>query len=141
MHWGHSKVINCENYKEANMDDVIEHINYVRDLIGVEYIGMGADFDGVGDLPDGLHDVTTYPVLFARLLENPTWSVSDIKKIAGENILRVMRTAERVKRRKAGEDPNDNTIIYDDLAMKKTNCSCKSIRDYTKQKDGEVSIF
>ena len=63
-----------------------DNINYARDLIGVDHIGLGADYDGVDVLPRGVEDVSTYPYLLARLMENGKWSIEDIKKIAGELI-------------------------------------------------------
>ncbi len=52
-------------------------------MAGIESVGLGADFDGVKDLPLGLEDVSTYPILLARLLEEPDWTVKDIKMLAG----------------------------------------------------------
>ena len=57
-------------------------------MIGVDYLGVGADYDGVPKTPIGLEDVSTYPNLFEKLLQDHNWSVDDIKKIAGGNILR-----------------------------------------------------
>ena len=62
-----SKVIRHDpNYADSTMDDLIKHMNHVRDLIGVDYMGFGADYDGVGDLPIGLEDVTSYPQVCYR---------------------------------------------------------------------------
>lgn len=134
-----SKVLVCsENYKEANMSNVIDQLNYVRDLIGVEHLGMGADYDGVGDVPIGLEDVTTYPNLFAKLLEDPRWSIDDIKKIAGDNILRVMREVEKTKKAMETVEPLDDTILFRDQALVVTNCSCKTIQDLTKEEELEL---
>ena len=71
----------------SNLDSLIfsssEHINHIRDLIGVDFMGFGADYDGVGDLPVGLEDVTSYPQILARLVKFHNYSIEDIKKIAG----------------------------------------------------------
>ncbi|KAK3893416.1 hypothetical protein Pcinc_002768, partial [Petrolisthes cinctipes] len=67
------------------------HINHVRKIAGVEHVGIGADFDGVNKLPEGLEDVSRYPHLFAELLSDPTWSEADLRLLAGQNLLRVMR--------------------------------------------------
>ena len=60
---------------------------------GVDHVGLGSDFDGIGSLPEGLADVSGYPVLLTELLARG-WSRSDIAKVAGLNVLRVMREAE-----------------------------------------------
>jgi membrane dipeptidase len=80
----------------ATLDDVVAHIDHVVKLVGVDYVGLGSDFDGVGDsLPEGLKDVSMYPNLFARLLARG-YSEADIEKIAGGNLMRVWKEAERV---------------------------------------------
>lgn len=79
----------------ATLSDVADHIDYIRDLIGVDYIGIGGDYDGITTVPRGLEDVSTYPYLIAELLRRG-YSENDLKKIAGLNVLRVMREAERV---------------------------------------------
>ncbi|XP_071541470.1 dipeptidase 1-like isoform X2 [Panulirus ornatus] len=83
--------------KQATISDVIEHINHVRKVAGVDHVGIGADFDGINMLPVGLEDVSGYPQLFAELLSDPSWSLQDLRKLAGGNLLRVMREAERVR--------------------------------------------
>ncbi|KAK8395093.1 hypothetical protein O3P69_006086 [Scylla paramamosain] len=84
--------------EQATISDVIEHINHVRKVAGVEHVGIGADFDGINMLPEGLGDVSGYPQLFAELLGDPAWSEDDLRKLAGQNLLRVMRRAEQVRR-------------------------------------------
>ncbi len=79
----------------ATLSDVADHIDHIRDVIGVDYIGIGGDYDGITTVPKGLEDVSTYPYLFAELLRRG-YSEDDLKKIAGLNVLRVMREAERV---------------------------------------------
>jgi len=79
----------------ARLNDVVDHIDYIRERIGVEHIGIGADYDGITTVPEGLEDVSTYPALFAELLRRG-YSDDDIIAIAGGNILRVMRQAESV---------------------------------------------
>ncbi|WP_371196362.1 dipeptidase [Glaciecola sp. SC05] len=83
-------------YPFADLNMVLDHIDYVRDLVGIDYIGIGSDYDGVGDsLPEGLKDVSTYPNLVAGLLERG-YSEADIKKILNENVLRVWRKVEEI---------------------------------------------
>ena len=80
----------------ATLDDVVAHIDHVVEIAGIDHVGLGSDFDGVGDsLPYGLRDVSMYPNLFARLLERG-YSEADLEKIAGGNLIRVWREAERV---------------------------------------------
>lgn len=83
-------------YPFADLNMVLDHIDYVRDLVGIDYIGIGSDYDGVGDsLPTGLKDVSTFPNLVRGLLERG-YSEADIKKILNENLLRVWRKVEAI---------------------------------------------
>ncbi|PNF37626.1 Dipeptidase 1 [Cryptotermes secundus] len=81
---------------KATVADVAEHISYIRDLIGVDHIGVGGDFDGINRTPRGLEDVSMYPELFAELLRSGHWTVGDLKKVAGLNLLRVFAKVEKV---------------------------------------------
>lgn len=81
-------------YPYATLDDVLDHIDYVVGLSSVDAVGIGSDYDGVGDsLPEGLKDVSAYPNLVRGLLERG-YSEGDIKKILGENLLRVWAEVE-----------------------------------------------
>jgi membrane dipeptidase len=90
-----------EDWREANpvpeltLADVADHLDHIRRVAGVDHVGLGSDFDGVGNLPEGLEDVSGYPALLAELLGRG-WSREDLAKVAGLNVLRVMREAERV---------------------------------------------
>ena len=79
----------------ATIGDVADHIDHVRDVAGIENIGVGSDFDGANSMPEGLEDVSRYPALFAELATRG-YGDDDLVKIAGRNVLRVMRDAERV---------------------------------------------
>lgn len=82
-------------YPFANVSNVVEHIEHVIKLAGVEHVGLGSDYDGVGDsLPEGLKDVSQYPNLIAALLEKGH-SESDIEKILGGNLMRVWFAANQ----------------------------------------------
>ena len=81
----------------ATLAQVADHIDYIRRLAGVDYVGLGSDFDGIDEVPQGLEDVSKFPDLIAELLRRG-WTEADVKKVAGLNILRVMRGAERVAR-------------------------------------------
>lgn len=79
----------------GTIDDVVEHIDYIAQMIGVEHIGLGSDYDGVMTLPAGLMDVSTYPNLIEALLRKG-YSPADIRLILGENVLRVWSRVEAV---------------------------------------------
>jgi membrane dipeptidase len=85
----------------ASMEDVIAHIEHVRDVAGIDHVGIGSDFDGA-TMPEGLEDVSTLPALLAELSRRG-WSESDLRKLAGENVLRAWRGAERVAARLRSE--------------------------------------
>lgn len=78
----------------ATLDDVLDHIDHVVEIAGIDHVGLGSDFDGVGDsLPEGLKDVSTYPTLVAGLLERG-YTEADIDKILSGNVLRVWSAVE-----------------------------------------------
>ena len=78
----------------ASMEDIVANVQHVIGLVGVEHVGIGSDFDGVGDsLPVGMKDVSEYPNLIEALLKLE-YSVEDISKIMGGNLMRVWREAE-----------------------------------------------
>lgn len=80
----------------ATLEQTLDHFDYVVQLTGIDHIGIGSDFDGVGDsLPIGLKDVSDYPNLVEGLLKRG-YSEQDIRKILGENLLRVWREVEAV---------------------------------------------
>ncbi len=80
----------------ADVSDVANHIDHVVNLGGVDHVGLGSDFDGVGDtLPTGLKDVSQYPNIIYQLLKRG-YSEKDIQKICGGNLLRVWSEVERV---------------------------------------------
>jgi membrane dipeptidase len=80
---------------KATLDEVVAHVEHAREVAGIDHIGIGGDYDGVGSLPAGLEDVSKYPALFGALLDRG-WSEDDCTKLAGRNILRVLRAAEDV---------------------------------------------
>jgi membrane dipeptidase len=79
----------------ATLDDFVAHIDHVKQVAGIDAIGIGTDFDGIDCSPTGLDDVSKFPNLTRALLEKG-YSASDIKKIYGGNTLRVMRQVEKV---------------------------------------------
>jgi membrane dipeptidase len=82
----------------ATVAQVADHIDHVRDVAGIDHIGVGGDFDGTDSMAEGLHDVSGYPVLFAELAARG-FTDEELQKIAGRNVLRVMRAAELVAAR------------------------------------------
>jgi membrane dipeptidase len=85
-------------YIHADVSDVVDHIDRVVELVGIDHVGIGSDYDGVGDtLPNNLKDVSNYPNLIAEL-QNRGYSTRDIQKILGENFARVWREVEEYAR-------------------------------------------
>jgi membrane dipeptidase len=78
----------------ATIADVVAHIDHIRQIAGIDAIGIGSDFDGIECSPDGLEDVSKFPNLTRALLEKG-YSAGDIRKIYGANLLRVMRAVEK----------------------------------------------
>jgi len=94
----------------ATVSDVADHIDHVRDVAGIDHIGIGSDFDGAPTMPEGLEDVSQYPALFEELASRG-YRDEDLMKIAGRNVLRVMREAERTEARLRGERPPSKATI------------------------------
>jgi membrane dipeptidase len=82
----------------ATLSQVADQIEYVRKVAGVDHVGIGSDFDGITEVVQGLEDVSTFPALFAELARRG-WSDDDLRKLAGENFLRVFAQAETVAKR------------------------------------------
>jgi membrane dipeptidase len=82
----------------ATLSQVADQIEYVRKVAGVDHVGIGSDFDGITEVVQGLEDVSTFPALFAELARRG-WSDNDLRKLAGENLLRVFSQAEAVSKR------------------------------------------
>jgi membrane dipeptidase len=89
----------------ATLSQVADQIDYVRKVAGADHVGIGGDFDGITEVVEGLEDVSTYPALFAELARRG-WSDSDLRKLAGENFLRVFERAEAVAKRIQREAAN-----------------------------------
>ena len=94
-----SEFIANNPYPYASLDEVLDHFDRVLQLVGIDHIGIGSDYDGVGDtLPVGLKDVSTYPALIQGLLERG-YSRKDIQKILGGNLIRVWKEVEEYAER------------------------------------------
>lgn len=81
----------------ATLEEVADHIEHIRDVAGIEHVGIGSDFDGISRGPIGLEDVSKFPDLFAELSRRG-WSEKQLAMLAGENVLRVLREAEAAAR-------------------------------------------
>ncbi|XP_018311404.1 dipeptidase 1 isoform X3 [Mycetomoellerius zeteki] len=131
----YNNFVNCNSSRNATIEDVIEHINYIRNLIGPDHVGIGADYDGVASVPVGLEDVSKYPDLFDRLYESQegesAWTKEDLEKLAGRNFIRVLQAAEGVRDSLSSELPREDIIKGNELyvAQKKeglTPGSCQT---------------
>jgi len=94
---------------KATLRQVADHIEYVRKVAGINHVAIGSDFWG-GEMPVGLEDVSKFPHLFAELIRRG-WSDVDLKKLAGENILRVLREAEKTAQRLQKARPASTATI------------------------------
>ena len=81
------------NSMRAPFELLIAHIEYIIKLVGVDYVGLGSDFDGIESPPQQLDDVTTYPLITKALLEKG-YSAADVTKVLGGNFLRVLKANE-----------------------------------------------
>src|SRR6266545_1792013 len=97
---------------KATLSQVADQIEYVRRIVGSDHVGIGGDFDGITEVVVGLEDVSKYPALFAELAHRG-WSDEDLRKLAGENILRAMEQAERVAARLQSSRPSSTKTIAD----------------------------
>ncbi|MFA5965942.1 MAG: dipeptidase [Sphingomonas sp.] len=89
---------------------VADHIDHIAHVAGVDHVGIGSDFDGLGnELPTGLENVDTYPALLAEMMRRG-WSDADVAKLAGGNVLRVMERAEAVAASMKAELPGTATV-------------------------------
>ncbi|OWF44113.1 dipeptidase 1-like isoform X1 [Mizuhopecten yessoensis] len=115
--------INCypSNQTTPTLDQVADHIEYIKRLIGVDYVAIGADYDGVPTLPVGLEDVSTYPALFAELVSRG-WTQEELTKLAGKNLIRVLTEAEKVRDRLAYMSPYEDELPLGGLFPNQTDC-------------------
>ena len=77
----------------ATLDDVVAHVEHVREVAGADHVALGGDYDGVTSLPEGLEDVSCYPRLIEALARRG-WSAEDLGKLTCRNALRVLRDVE-----------------------------------------------
>ncbi|MBA2292014.1 MAG: membrane dipeptidase [Gemmatimonadales bacterium] len=84
----------------ATVGELVDHIEHVRRVAGIDHVGLGGDYDGTSELPEGMGDVSTYPVLFAELIQRG-WKDDELRKLANGNILRVLKAVEAERDRLA----------------------------------------
>lgn len=94
----------------ATLAQIADHVDYLRDRVGVEHIGLGSDFDGISSVPRGLEDVSCFPALLAELLRRD-YSLQDVELIAGRNLLRVLRQVEAAAVTGRQERPSSEALI------------------------------
>jgi membrane dipeptidase len=80
------------------LQQVADHIDHIRNVAGVDHVGIGSDFDGIEETPQGLEGVDRYPALLEELMRRG-WTDADVAKVAGANVLRVLAAAEQVAAR------------------------------------------
>ena len=97
---------------KATLAQVADHIEHVRRIAGIDHVGIGSDFDGIPSTPVGLEGVETFPALLAELLRRG-WTDAEVKKLAGENLLRVLRETEKVAARLQQEREPSEALIED----------------------------
>tara|TARA_B100000959_G_scaffold120192_1_gene126288 strand:- start:6615 stop:7778 length:1164 start_codon:yes stop_codon:yes gene_type:complete len=102
----------------ASISDVADHIEHIRTVAGINHVGIGSDFDGIPTYVEGLEDVSTFPALFMELAHRG-WTDEELSKLAGENLLRVMRETEAVAMRLQRER-QPSTKTYEELDRGRT---------------------
>jgi membrane dipeptidase len=95
---------------KVTIGQVADHVDHVRKVAGVDHVGLGGDYDGNRERPEGLEDVSGYPRLFAELVRRG-WSDADLRRLAGENVLRAIRGAEATARRLQAARPASTATI------------------------------
>ena len=82
-------------YPNGTIHDLLDHIDHIAEVAGIDHVGLGSDYDGVSILPEQLEDVTCFPLITQGLIDRG-YSDSDIRKILGGNLLRVMKQTEQI---------------------------------------------
>jgi len=93
----------------ATVSDMADHVDHIREVAGIDHIGLGADYDGMDSGPVGMEDVAGYPALFVELARRG-YSQADLEKIASRNMMRVLRAAEAYAAAHASDPPIETPI-------------------------------
>ena len=96
---------------KATLGQLADHIDHIKQRIGIDHIGLGGDFDGIGDTTEGFSDVAAYPVLFVELARRG-YSEADLRKISSGNMLRVMRAADAYAAAHRSDPPIENATTF-----------------------------
>ncbi|XP_045843414.1 dipeptidase 2-like isoform X4 [Meles meles] len=105
----------------ANVSTVADHFDYIRAIIGSKFIGIGGDYDGVRRFPQGLEDVSMYPVLIEELLSR-RWSEEELQGVLRGNLLRVFGQVEQVR-----EASKEQSPLEDEIPDEQLGSSCRSV--------------
>ncbi|XP_055408306.1 dipeptidase 2-like [Bubalus kerabau] len=113
----------------ANVSTVADHFDHIRAIIGSKFIGIGGDYDGAGRFPQGLEDVSTYPVLIEELLRRG-WSEEELWGVLRGNLLRVFSRVEQVREENKGQSP-----LEDEFPDEQLGSSCRSVLSHLQQRE------
>lgn len=106
----HDEVFGKAPEVRVTVAQAADHVEHVRRIAGADHVGLGGDYDGVEGFPEGMEDVSGYPLLFAELIRRG-WTDEDLAKLASLNFLRVLRSVEETARRlQAARPPSAATI-------------------------------
>ncbi|KAM6177452.1 dipeptidase 2-like [Erethizon dorsatum] len=98
----------------ANVSTVADHFDHIKAVIGSKFIGIGGDYDGTSQFPQGLEDVSSYPVLIEELLSRG-WSEEELQGVLRGNLLRVFRRVEQVREEKKWQSPLEDMVPEEQL--------------------------
>ncbi|XP_047004681.1 dipeptidase 1-like [Schistocerca americana] len=128
--------------ESASLVDVAAHIQHIRSVAGVDHVGLGAGYDGINITPLGLEDVSRYPHLLAELMARGGWTEEDLRKLAGLNLVRVLREVERVRDELAvaGEQPVEERIPAEDV-LGRTYCRMPAASANKVKKNCLLEVF
>ncbi|XP_048211244.1 dipeptidase 2-like [Perognathus longimembris pacificus] len=112
-------VLQCNEL--ANVSTVADHFDHIKAVIGSKFIGIGGDYDGTNQFPQGLEDVSTYPVLIEELLRRG-WSEEELQGVLRGNLLRVFRQVEQVREEKKWQSPLEDVFPEEELGS-----PCRSV--------------
>uniref|UniRef100_A0A287D519 Dipeptidase n=1 Tax=Ictidomys tridecemlineatus TaxID=43179 RepID=A0A287D519_ICTTR len=112
----------------ANVSTVADHFDHIKAVIGSKFIGIGGDYDGASQFPQGLEDVSTYPLLIEELL-NRGWSDEELQGVLRGNLLRVFGEVEQVREESKWQSP-----LEDSIPDEQVGSPCRSILSRLRQK-------